>query len=241
MAIIIKIVNYIINNQESFIISVIFLIIGYIISRVFSDYGKLPFFSIVTDVTDDSSFSEVVFGNRGSMPIKKDDIAKTSPIIITIENGEIIGEPIIKRVDELNKFELHLSVDNKSIEINFDYIDTNESIIINIYHTKQSKVKLKGIVIGYGNPKKYIFPSLNYTIFYGFMFYIATFLSLISIQYCIWGKTRFADLLIYISLSFIFIIGCIYFFRLFHFGIIRPKGFVGFHPRPHSDKVKNLQ
>ena len=84
---------------------------------------------------DDISISKVNIFNSGNTTINNEDIAKADPIVISIKNGEnILGYNIIHRGTLANSTDLSKNK-NGDIVFNFDFLDRNDGILLDIIHT----------------------------------------------------------------------------------------------------------
>ncbi|NLI37127.1 MAG: hypothetical protein GX416_11535 [Bacteroidales bacterium] len=82
------------------------------------------------------SATKILFWNDGNETIDHTDVAKTNPIKITIDQKyEILEADILYSKNKDNNFKQQLSDNKKSVRIKFDYINANEGIIIQLFHT----------------------------------------------------------------------------------------------------------
>jgi len=230
------IIRYILEISIRIIVELIFSLIillsGFLISIIFP-LRKSPFYAIMTEYIENKIITTFFFGNKGFDTIKKDDIIEADPLAVYIEDGVIIGIPRIEFANPINKFKIKLSKDQKSFKINFDYIAKNEGAIIKFNHSiknnRKPNVKLRGVIKGYGPPKKYWLPTTRYTIFYATMFFICNFFIINGIKLIIMGEHPL-DYIFGVPYLIIFTIASISFYRYFYYGILRPKGFKGTSP-----------
>jgi hypothetical protein len=83
--------------------------------------------------------TKVAFWNKGGKTINKEDVVTADPISIHIKNGnKILDREIIGENEKTNNFSLDESADGARFNINFDYIDKNNGIVIQILHTGKS-------------------------------------------------------------------------------------------------------
>lgn len=123
---------------------------------------------VVTEKIKDLTVTKVIFWNEGKETIHQNDIATAKPLQIMIKNKcKIISSKIIYTKKSENLFEINLSEDNSYIDVNFEYIDKNEGIVIQILHTGRSRDDilyegaLKGCKLKYRNlvrTKKVVIP-----------------------------------------------------------------------------------
>ncbi len=100
--------------------------------------------------------SKIVFWNAGSETIDKEDIVKADPITINIKDGyKILDQKIIATNNETNNFSLSGSIDQSNVNINFEYIDKNDGIVVQLIHTGNfdKDIKVQGRIKGAGNLK----------------------------------------------------------------------------------------
>lgn len=99
---------------------------------------------------DDLAVTRFVIWNSGNRLLNSNDIVDTKPLSITSNDDgpNILDASIIKRSEESNKF----TIDKKSAhcaEIQFDYIDKQDGIIVQILHTGSAKnISLSTLIKG---------------------------------------------------------------------------------------------
>lgn len=99
---------------------------------------------------DDLTVTRFAIWNSGNRLLNSNDIVDTKPLSITSNDDgpDILDASIIKRSEESNKF----SIDKKSAhcaELQFDYIDKQDGIIVQILHTGSAKdISLSGLIKG---------------------------------------------------------------------------------------------
>lgn len=85
------------------------------------------------------SISKIAFWNDGKETINVQDIAKKDPLQIEIASEyEILEAKLIYQKNVANDFSFKLSDDKKNIQLSFDFIDFEEGIILEIFHTANS-------------------------------------------------------------------------------------------------------
>lgn len=102
--------------------------------------------------------SKFVFWNEGKETIHDTDIASSDPFVISVMDGvKILEGKIIFERNKANKFEVEILEEGKKLAIDFEYVDKNEGVIIQIVHTgKGSKgIKVDGTIKGIGRICKY--------------------------------------------------------------------------------------
>jgi len=98
------------------------------------------------DKIENLSISKLAIWNAGKETISQIDIAQNDKFCIEInENNKILDHELVFEKNSANGFKL-VKENNSIINIDFDYFDYNEGIIIQIYHTAtdDSLLKLKG-------------------------------------------------------------------------------------------------
>lgn len=99
------------------------------------------------------TITKIAFWNKGRETISKEDVVKSDPISIRVKEGyNILDKEIIGTNEDTNNFSLQESVDKSSVDINFDYIDKNNGIVIQILHTGKSSddIEFCGRIKGVG-------------------------------------------------------------------------------------------
>ena len=82
------------------------------------------------------SISKIAFWNQGKETINQTDVAKKNPIKLTLNNEyHFLDAQILYQKNPANDFEINISNDKKSLNFNFDYLDQNEGIVIQVFHT----------------------------------------------------------------------------------------------------------
>lgn len=99
---------------------------------------------------DDLTVTRFAIWNSGNRLLNSNDIVDTKPLSITSNDDGpyILDASIIKRSEESNKF----TIDKKSAhcaELQFDYMDKQDGIIVQILHTGSAKdISLLGLIKG---------------------------------------------------------------------------------------------
>ncbi len=102
---------------------------------------KLPTLNILhgTQPVTSLSISKIALWNDGSDTINSDSIAKNNGLrVIIAPPYEILGADIQFEKNRSNDFRISLSEDRRSINIDFDYFDREEGVVLQLYHTGQS-------------------------------------------------------------------------------------------------------
>jgi multisubunit Na+/H+ antiporter MnhG subunit len=95
--------------------------------------------------------TKILFWNEGSETIDKQDLTNADPLRITVDDGYIILDyRIISCNNEASKFNCVLSEDKSSLLIEFDYIDRNQGLVVQVVHTgiNQSDIWVTGVIKG---------------------------------------------------------------------------------------------
>lgn len=96
---------------------------------------------------NDLSITKIAFWNEGKETIDNNDIAKNDPLRLSISNDYMfLDAKIIYQKNTANDFKILMSQDHKYIDINFDYFDFEEGIVLQIIHTgnKNNDISLNG-------------------------------------------------------------------------------------------------
>jgi hypothetical protein len=81
------------------------------------------------------SISQVAFWNKGNEIIDNSDIVKTEPLRIeSKKNIQILDSKIITENNPTNEFVLK-PIDMSRVEIQFDFIEKNDGVVIQVIHT----------------------------------------------------------------------------------------------------------
>ena len=97
----------------------------------------------------DLSISQIIFENKGKETINSVDVAPANPLRIIIdENFKIYQAEIIFQSNTANNFEINLHESGNIISIDFDYIDFEDYVRIQLYHNAKSNenIKLNGSI-----------------------------------------------------------------------------------------------
>jgi hypothetical protein len=95
------------------------------------------------------SLTKFAVWNSGKEPIKNSDIASTDPLIILSSQKSIIYDYEISYHQEVNNIQIK-RIDEKSINILFEYFDFNDGIVLSIYHSghMSDDLIIQGTIIG---------------------------------------------------------------------------------------------
>lgn len=82
------------------------------------------------------SITKIAFWNDGKETINNSDIAQNNPIRLIIDKDcFFLDAEIIYQKNPSNGFNISISNDNKYIDINFDYFDFEEGLVLQVFHT----------------------------------------------------------------------------------------------------------
>lgn len=86
------------------------------------------------------SVARIAFWNAGRETISFSDAAPTDPIQISaIEGVKILDARILIQSEPTNNFSVHLSSKQKHATITFDFIDHDQGVVLEIFHTGNSR------------------------------------------------------------------------------------------------------
>lgn len=125
--------------------------------------------------------TKIIFWNNGRETIQRSNIPDLDKIkIIPREGVKIFSAEIIKVANKVNNFYLKNINNLSEVEIDFDYIDKDEGVAIQILHSGNSKEEgdlvVKGSVMGFGKLKNKGVPIYfswvrNFIVFIGDLFF----------------------------------------------------------------------
>ncbi len=147
-----------------------------------------------TKKIENFSVSKVLFYNRGAETITKQDIDTINHLRITAKEGvKILDASILQTNNLSSRFMLEIENSNQVL-LNFDYINTNQGLVIQVSHTgiSDNDITVVGDMVGVNNivnlipqsnAKKVIFSALRKNNFSKqdaiFMFRVSQFFCLI--------------------------------------------------------------
>ncbi len=102
------------------------------------------------------TITKVIIWNEGKETIDGSDIAPKDPLVIKALNDvRILNHNIIYVKNESNAIRLTKTINNKELKIDFDYLDYEEGVIIQILHTGDSTnaIDVEGSIKGFGKVK----------------------------------------------------------------------------------------
>lgn len=107
------------------------------------------------------TITKIAFWNGGRDTIDKSDIAPADPLAIRIKgDAKILDTRIIFEKNPANKFSIILSTDQTYVTSNFDFIDKDEGVVIELIHTGKSNkdIEFTGTIKGAGNIMERFYP-----------------------------------------------------------------------------------
>jgi hypothetical protein len=114
------------------------------------------------EAIDNLTVSKVIFWNAGRDTIKKRDIITPPGIIVQAKNGcTILDAEIVHRTTPENEFEVTKAQDKSQLRVTFKYMDRNEGVLIQVFHTgvKDDDIEVLGKIMGAGSPVKLYIPN----------------------------------------------------------------------------------
>lgn len=123
--------------------------------------------------------TKIAFWNAGNDTIKREDISV--PLTVTVKKGHILKAQKLHEVEEENGFSIPISKDKSHINLDFNYLEKNQGVIIQLLHTGKSDqdILIKGHIMGFGIPKRknatIVFNS-GHLIFFVFCFGIPVYI-----------------------------------------------------------------
>ena len=103
---------------------------------------------------DNLYVSRIAIWNSGNRVLKETDFVKDNSLRINLENeSEILEATIIKETENTNKFTISQN-NAKQLDINFDYVDKKDGVILQVIYTgKKRDLKISCKIMG-GEPIK---------------------------------------------------------------------------------------
>ena len=92
-------------------------------------------------VVNNLTLTKFAFWNAGLEPIRFEDIPNNFPFLLKTSNDVIIYDIELLDQNTVNNFSVK-KLDEHTIKIDFDFINFNDGIIINIFHSKYQKTGL---------------------------------------------------------------------------------------------------
>ena len=103
----------------------------------------------IGEIIENLSVTKIAIWNSGKESIKNSDIASTDPLIIIAKKGLLIYDYDIVIQKAVNNISLLRSNEN-TIKLDFEFLDFNDGIVVNIYHSGKDSddIEIKGTLIG---------------------------------------------------------------------------------------------
>lgn len=115
------------------------------------------------------SVTRLALWNAGRGGVTAADVVKEKPLVIRLsEPGAVIlsvGIIQSNRPDDINKFRCEKASDGLSASVDFDFMDHNHGIVVQIFHTAVSHkgITMDGYVKGMGEPKSMFVATPGHT------------------------------------------------------------------------------
>lgn len=101
--------------------------------------------------------SKLLFWNKGSETIRKEDVAQASPIrIVARDDTRILDVQLLAENNDSSAFEHELADSGGIAWLKFDYIDRDQGAVFHVVHTGTSSesIAFEGRIMGVGKPKR---------------------------------------------------------------------------------------
>ena len=111
------------------------------------------------------TITKLALWSNGNESIQKHDVPTSNPLsIIAINNATILEAKIIYEKNKHNLMKINASSDSKKVNIDFEFLDSEDGCVIQILHTgsSSSDIILDGTIIGTG--KVYRPPSKKHSL-----------------------------------------------------------------------------
>ena len=163
------------KDAASFALGILGIIVGYILYRrgrrekkplwsiknnnLISGFSKqLPSLDVkyAGQNVENLSVGKVVFWNGGSETIRREDIANADPIrIIALNNTTLLDTKLLEHNSNPSLFLISKNSDSTAAFIEFDFVDRNQGLVVQVVHTGTSgnDLILTGTIKGAGTPK----------------------------------------------------------------------------------------
>src|SRR5439155_27204900 len=95
--------------------------------------------------------TKIAFWNAGTETIDRHDVVKDNPLSFRSKSGVVIlSVSVLERTNPFNKLECWLNRERTEATITFDYLDHNDSGLIQIFHsgTGNLDIQLEGTIKG---------------------------------------------------------------------------------------------
>jgi hypothetical protein len=92
-----------------------------------------------------------IFFNRGRQAIKKEDVRKS--ITVDFAGAQILHVPTVRPSNDDIGFSMKMINGNSAIEVDFQCLDHNDGVLLQVLHTKCDKPVCTGYILEAGEPK----------------------------------------------------------------------------------------
>lgn len=113
-----------------------------LISGYSSKYKNLELF-YKKEKVESFTVSKILFFNRGAETIHHSDVSSLDQIQILPSSGKILDVAILQVNNPSNDFSVNHDKSKDAVVVDFDYIDNNQGVVIQIVHTGSSFAPLK--------------------------------------------------------------------------------------------------
>ena len=102
---------------------------------------------------DNITITKLLYWNKGYEPIRSDDIPKNNPIrILPVSNTKILSVELIypRKEENRNNINTDFIEDEQQVTLTFDYLDSQEGLIIQVLHNgkKGGDLQFSATIIG---------------------------------------------------------------------------------------------
>lgn len=108
------------------------------------------------------SVTKIAFWNAGRDTVDAQNIAPADPLRVRVKKGcKIFDAKIVYAKNLANQFSTTISDDQSYTTLQFDYVDKDEGVVIQLIHTGRSNddIKVRGSIKGAGKPTYRYVPS----------------------------------------------------------------------------------
>lgn len=113
---------------------------------------------------EDLTVTRIAIWNAGEETINSDDVASGDPLCIRVGEGlKVLDEKILSIKNPTNQFAVERCPDQQGVVMKFDYLDSDEGAVIQIFHTGTSsdQVKIEGTIKGLGKVPRTTVPPFK--------------------------------------------------------------------------------
>lgn len=101
------------------------------------------------------TISRIMFWNKGRDTIERSDIAPSDPVRVAVfGDATVLSSGMIASNYEANQCKIALSPDRRAVNIEFDFLDDGNGVVMEVIHTgtSASSIGVTGTVKGVGTP-----------------------------------------------------------------------------------------